>query len=613
MRAGLNQREPYFAPHRPAVGAAAMIAAGILIDRVGEISFRTWLGASVCSIAVAILAGRLRGNNATVTFRALLVLAGVVSIGGARHHQFWSLRRTNNILAFTQDEKIPIRLVGVIETPVDIIEAEHGPRIPSWLEVDRSLCMLRCERLDDAGNWRPVSGRVRIDVSGQFVHADIGDRVEVLGELIRTHPPENPGGFDFRDYLKRQGADCLVSVNHPAAITRLAPGHGVWTRVMRWRTRIREECNRMFMLHLSSSSRALAQSLLIGDRSRMTDELRGAFAESGTMHLLAISGLHVGILAWLLWLLCRGANFSPRVTTIAIMVGVLGYAFFTNHRPPVLRAAALTTITLLGYSRYRQVDGYNTLGVCAALLLLWNPGDLFDVGFQLSFLAVGAILWALSWGEHLREHVADLRPERGPVRALLDPALRWLGRGYAVTGAIWFATLPMTITWFHLVAPIGFLINVLLIPCVAVVLGLGYLFLFVSLVAAPLSAPCAALFDGSLNALLSAVQLAQGTSFGHFYVSAPPNWWLVAFYGLLAVSWQLLGTPRTAGWAARMLLIWIAVGLSHGTITAADRRCAVHVSVRWARSGDGHRAARRGNRVVRCGKLWGRNTGRTDD
>jgi ComEC/Rec2-related protein len=487
----------------------------------------------------------------------LLLLLAILAVGGARHHLFWSIREGNNVSRYSPDVPAPVRIVGVIETSVDLIRSEQGPRIPSWMQLDHSSFVLRCERIEDAAagtrTWLPVSGRVRVDVDGQLVHAGVGDRVELLGRIVRPGSPRNPGGFEFDRFLRSKGTDAVVRVRHPVAVTRIETLESPWWRIARLRESVRGHCRTLFVQNLSPSSVVLAGSLLLGDRSLMTDELRRRFTESGTMHLLAISGLHVGILVGMLFLLCRGLNLSSRSTAIFLILVVISYALLTNHRPPVLRATVLATISLIGLATYRRTDGMNTLAVTAALLLLWRPADLFDIGAQLSFLAVGAILWASRsrlWMGNADPLAGLPAPERPAWIERLIPPARWLLHGYVITGAIWLATVPLTISTFHLVAPIGYLLNVLLIPFIAVVLGLGYLFLFTGLLLPVLAGPLGMAFDWCLETLLEVVGLAQSASWGHFYLPHLPGWWLIGFYLLLGTAWGLWRVPAVR-WPGR--------------------------------------------------------------
>ena len=144
-----------------------------------------------------------------------------------------------------------------------------------------------------------------------------------------------------------------------------------------------------FNRDLSHRNAPVAAALIFGGRMGMEEEIRDAFAQSGTLHVLAISGTHVAILAALLWGLSRLFRLSARGAALAIIAGVLAYTVLTDCRPPVIRA---TLLVCLFFGSIALIDRRpslpSALALAAIAILMWNPSDLFDVGAQLSFLGV---------------------------------------------------------------------------------------------------------------------------------------------------------------------------------------------------------------------------------
>ncbi len=553
-------------PRRPLVWATTALAVGIVLDNFIGVELSIWLTFLLFCFAISLVTTI---RQSSPLFASISVLLLILAVGGTRHHFFSQVRSETNIRRYTEVESNPARIVGVISSSIEIFESERGPRIPPWMEIDTSRFNVRCERLANGPDSVPISGLLRATVNGHLVHARIGDRVELLGDLSAPGPVKNPGGFDFKNYLDRQGVDALIRVTHPQAVTLLNDS-GRWRwMIPRFREAIREEIRSVFVRHLSKESKTIALSILLGDRSQLNDEMRDRFAESGTMHLLAISGLHVGILAGLLAVACRLLNCSPRTTATALIFVIVLYATITNHRPPVLRATMLISVIVLGTLGSRRIDGFHVLAFCAGVLLLWKPSDLFDIGAQLSFLAVGAILWGTS---ALQFDPFKKKTEGMPVSEgwrfvePFRPVGSFLFRGYVVTAAIWFATLPLTISTFQLVAPIGFALNILLIPWVAVILALGYVMILFGLLIPQSVWIVAGGFDWTVQVLLNVVGWAHDLPFGHFFSLGIPVWWLVGFYLLLAIVWRLYGSNSMNRWSWYALLIWIVVGVSLGSI-----------------------------------------------
>ena len=559
---------------RPALVAFACLAVGMVLDRYVPVELVWWLATLGLLLGICLLLGRWAGGR---VLTGLLVLT-LIAAGGARHHVAWQVRAPDNIALFASGNSQLMQVRGYALEAVTRDEAEHSAVIPAWMQLDRSLLPLRCTALLDRGEWIPVSGDVRLEVNGHLLDVAAGDELIVLGEFLRPLPPRNPGGFDFAAYLRARGQEGTLRCDHPLAVQKVSSGAGLWWWGIRQRDRLRASCLELMRQHLSPDVQPVAASLLLGDRTQMTDDVRAEFAESGTMHLLAISGLHVGILIGLVYVGCRLFNAGIGATTFILLTVALGYATLTIARPPVLRAVLLTILMLIAQLRMRPAQGLNLLGAAALILVLWHPGDLFDVGAQLSFIAVWAIVassrWLQQW-QHQYEWDDDLPIERSKWWEAVRGWGSYLAQAYLVTGAIWFATLPLTMAWFHIVAPVGVLINVLLIPLTAVILASGFLFLAVGLLM-PVAAGWVAIpFDWSLQLLHHSVDWCSDAGWGHWYVSQVPGWWLVGFYLLLTVAWRLWGHASLAFPARRLLMLWLLFGLGWGLLprNCSDLRC----------------------------------------
>ena len=563
-------RQPPFSrdwPRAPAVPVTFAISIGILIDRQTKLSFPVWL-----TVASLLLGGFLvtisrerRAGNDRAFGLTTLILACCVCIGGLRHHSFWSLRGPDNISTCLSSERSPVRLVGRLASPLVIDETDHSTATAPWKRVDRTVCRLACAVVGPSDHEISASGLIRVEVTGHLLGPQIGDRLELYGILRKPSGPRNPGGFDYADWLRRQGLDAVLYVEHPDHVLRLPSNATARERLARRRNDLRKSAEALFVQLLPADQVPLAKSLILGDRSGLPRDVANSFAESGTMHLLAISGLHVGILAGLVHLVCRLLRTGPRTTTVALLVIVLGYALVTDQRPPVLRAALLATVVLSAWRLRRDAGGYQSLAVCAIAILLYRPADLFDPGAQLSFVAVLAILWS---GRRLQGRELEILIARerfageGRRPPVVAPLAEFLRQGYVLTASIWVFTLPLTAWHFHLCSPIGLIVNVLLIPVTALMLAAGYLMLLVGLAFPLLAAIPAALFSGMLSILTGTAFVGAETSLGHRFVPAPPLWWIAFFYLILSLAIGLVRSQSLTRPAWKVIAIWTIVGLA---------------------------------------------------
>ena len=548
----------------PAVAIAAAFAFGIGLDRWLNVSWSLWLLSAAALALLWLTAFTIRFFRVS----AICLVLCCVCLGGVRHHRFWSVARSDHVTTYLTDDDQLVRLIGVAaETPWI-----RPVREPAWnggpLRPDRSVCTIDCRAIATEKGRLPVSGRVRLTVDGHLLHVAAGDEVEVTGRLVRPRRPGNPGEFDYAAYLRSHRCHALLHSNHPGAVRVVSRERQsrLWAVVHH----LRQQCQDLMLRHLDGSRLEVASALLLGDRSGLTDEVRKRFVNSGSMHVLAISGLHVGILAGFVWIGCRWLNLSNFSRLLVLLTILIVYTMMTGGRPPVVRAVLLILIAATGFCWNRRWSLQNALAFAALVVLAWNPSYLFDVGTQLSFLAVMGIIAAERW------------LGSGPVRRWFEPAAglpdenvlrrgaRWMagriGQGYAVVAFIWLFTLPLAAARFHVISPVGLLINVVLVPMVCVVLGTGYAFLFCGLLLPGTAHYLGSIFDTGLAALLGLVHRSAELHLAHLYVPGPPAWWLWGYYALLLASMHRLPVVAGLRTSWRLLLVWLVAGLGVGAV-----------------------------------------------
>src|SRR5205085_6608466 len=198
---------------------------------------------------------------------------------------------------------------------------------------------------------------------------------------------------------------------------------------------------------------------------------------TGTLHLFAVAGLHVGIVAALLWMLATVAGLSRKSAAVFIIPMLLFYAAITGLHISSIRAAVMASIMIGGFFFERKAFLFNSLAAAAFFLLCWNANELFSTGFQLSFAVVGAIiLFADPFAEFLQRWTAPdpFLPRsllRGP-RLRMHVAFEWLCRGTGVSLAAWVGSLPLVLWYFYIVTPISLVANLIVVPIAFFILAI---------------------------------------------------------------------------------------------------------------------------------------------
>jgi competence protein ComEC len=543
----------------PAVPVTAAFGAGILADHLFQPDLTIWLVAAAISLAawaIGMWLGRVHAS-------AALLLSAVVIAGAGWHHWRWSIVGSDHIVRFAEETPQPVHLIGRLVDQPWIVPRKEQELPVAIAQFDRTLATIECHTLVSGHDEEAVSGRVRLEINGHLLTGAVGDEVDVVGLLARPAGPRNPGAFDFRRYLRSDGLYATLHCTEPDDVRVVREGG---SRFRRMQARLRARAEEVLEHNLSERTAPVGAALLLGTRTAIPEELRTAFAESGTMHILAISGSNVGILAGLLWLVSHVAGMGRTASVILILAGVLAYSFIADAQPPVMRAVLMIVAMLAGRPWHREGSLVNGLALAALGVLVWNPSHLFDVGAQLSFLAVAALIWAPTWSRRVGDFLAG---PRDPLAALGQPLVaRWLRSGlrtlvtvHLTIAAIWLFTLPLTMARFNLVSPVGFVVNVLLAPLVVVILWSGYALLLAGLLLPIVAGPFALAFDAGLALMLWLIERSAAIPGGHLYLAGPSDGWLAGFYACLAAVAFGVSAGRLRWWGWRLMLIWIVAGL----------------------------------------------------
>jgi len=291
----------------------------------------------------------------------------------------------------------------------------------------------------------------------------VGDTL--LGRFVFRLPSQarNPYEFDYRAYLLQQGVGwTLRPVDGCPPITKVCQGRGVPATLQHLRNGIM----RTFREQLSPTAHGVLTALLLGEKRYLERDIRDDFALTGTIHVLAVSGLHVGYVTMIL-LLIAGMVPGPRgLRTVITIAGLAGYCVLTGGAPSVIRASTMAALYLLGQGLERRGDFYNIFAGTALLMLLVDPWQVREIGFQLSFAAVFAIV---TFFPRVRK-LLPVFSNRGIVGKLVDRILDLL----LVSLVAQLGTLALTVYHFQRIPLTGSLINLIVVPLVGLIVALGF-------------------------------------------------------------------------------------------------------------------------------------------
>jgi competence protein ComEC len=544
---------------QPLVVLLAAFCVGIVVDRYSPIDATWWWMISLAACGVSLVVQRVMQDASQIA--AAFLLAATLAAGGAWHHFHWHLFDADELGRFAVAADQPVVVEGVLAAAPKIIAAPAPNPMQTIPEGDKTLLELHVERLRDGTGWRRVSGSVVLLVDGHAIVPQAADRVRAYAMLSTPSAAANPGQFDFAAYERASGHLCLLRGGFPESVVVVEQAPSWEPR--RWLEDVRESGKRQLRRHIDPRQSGLAAALLLGAREDLDREQTEDFFATGAIHLLAISGLHVGILAMGAWLLGRVGLLSRRTTLLAVVLLVLAYALLTEMRPPVVRASMLIGAFCLAQYCGRPAASFNVLALAGFVVLAIGPAQLFQVGTQLSFLAVATLLVSARWLAPRREAdpldrlIARSRP--WPIRAAKSLSIG-IAKLWLVSTAVWLVALPLVTGQFHLVAPAAVVLNPLLWLPVAAALYAGFGVMLLGWLAPPLGDFLGWICRWNLELVEWILHAARSVPGSHVWVAGPGMWWVIGFYVLLAVFLLVPVLRSRLLWCASISAVWLAVG-----------------------------------------------------
>ena len=352
-----------------------------------------------------------------------------------------------------------------------------------------------------------------------------GDRIEVEGVLRQPNGQRNPGGFDYRFYLARRG---VFGILYPQRDQEVVPTDRSGFLLLRWTERLRRRVEDVIDAAYSENQihAQVLKGMLLGLRSELSPDILDAFRNSGNIHILAVSGLHVGLIATVCFFGFSLLRLPRKATDLLTIAAVILYACLVGFRPSVFRASLMAVIYLISRIIERDRDLFNLLAFAALVLLLINPAQLWDIGFQLSFAAVASIVYLAPKWESFIARVVGLGRTDSAVdsdrvmrpRSVWGRAGWWLAMGFGVTLSAQVGTTLIGAWHFHRFYPIGLLAGLFTVGLAALLVNITLVSILLGLIWLPLAIPFA-----YANHLILSIFLG-----------------LIEFFGQ---SWTVLKTP----------------------------------------------------------------------
>ena len=334
------------------------------------------------------------------------------------------------------------------------------PKVKKW----QTDFLVKVETIGLPGEEVTEPGKCKVLIRLRTARRDIfyGEKYKFFGVLRIADDTK------FKSYLQRQKISAIVNVGGRRKISYIGEENG--NLLIKTALRIKRSLFRDINDYISPVYSPLLGGMMF-KAGIIPAQVRDMFQKIGVVHILAISGLHVGIMCGIFLLICRLLNIPKRIACVITFVLIILYALVTGLETPVVRAGLMIDLFLLGYIIRRKTDVFITLSAASLLILLWKPYELFDVGFQLSFITVLGIVISVPRFENLLR----LNPVwfTNPIKNLSLILVKL----FIVSVSAWLASLPLVAYHFGYISWVGPLSNLIVIPLVAMVLAFGFILL----------------------------------------------------------------------------------------------------------------------------------------
>ncbi|TWT48304.1 ComEC/Rec2 family competence protein [Botrimarina hoheduenensis] len=613
-----RRARPLLPAATPLVVVAGAAAGGVLLSRLGEFSDGDALATMALIPALLIAWAYFWRRNRLSTAACLLMtaVAGVTVLGTGFA---WRAFPQNDLGRYARRSPEPVAIEAIVLAPPTNYAAPEPSPFRAIPAEPRLVFPVQVSALRNGESWQAVEGRCLVSVSGAGIELERGQRVRVFGQLRRPSPALNPGQDDAAANARNQRRLAAVWTNTARSVELLDPtqprsGVGLLLdRLRRW-------SGQTFDRRLGEESATLARAMILGDGDHLSGELVRAFRQTGAIHALVVSGLHVGIVAGFAAVLAWLRLLSRQQALLLGVALAVSYVMLVGGKPPALRAAVVGGVLAAAALGHRNALSFNALAGAALAVLAASPGAWMATGTHLSFLAAATLLAFSSlvraWRETHRSSALQRLIER--TRPHHE---RWLHRTgvalaltFGATVAVLIVAGPLLAERFHVISPAAIpLAPVIGVTLPTVLLSGLSLGAFASLegiapelVIEPVMGCLAWVCQTACTALTTSVRFAEQTPGGWLPIAGMGTARLFFWYGWLAVAaqvwlhqrawWGLTWRAGLAGLALSISGSWLAtpsqalrcevLAVGHGAATLVSAPGGIHILIDAGSLGD---------------------------
>jgi competence protein ComEC len=288
---------------------------------------------------------------------------------------------------------------------------------------------------------------------------DIGSHLKVKGSFYKNRAPNNPNQFDYGNYLENQQIYAQLYADASDIKIGIVADKTISYYASKLRNKIIHNLEKH---HFNKKELSVVVALILGQQQDISPDVVRDYQYAGAVHVLSVSGLHVGFILLFVTFLLKPFPNTKRASLLKLLIVILslwGFGILAGLAPSIVRSVTMFSFVAVGMFLQRSINIYNTLAVSILVILLFQPSFLFDVGFQLSYVALYFIVW--------------LQPLLSSIWRPKNKIINYLWDIITVSFAAQIGTFPMSIYYFHQFPGLFFVTNLVILPGMSIILGLG--------------------------------------------------------------------------------------------------------------------------------------------
>ncbi|MCJ7577485.1 MAG: DNA internalization-related competence protein ComEC/Rec2, partial [candidate division Zixibacteria bacterium] len=443
---------------RPSFYALIFFVIGILISYLFNLPTLLLFSILILSLLFCLLFLLKRDQKGANVF----IILSIILVGSFRYELLTKDFPPNHIGNFLSLNR-PVTITGKIEDEPDVRDNK------TFLTVKtESISQIGNPALSGDGKTIPTCGQIILKIKESTSRFDYADKVKFKGYLNEPASRRNPGAFDYKKYLNRKRIYGMVSLSKAddIEIVKKEPGNLFLSKIV---IPLKEWILGVFDRTLSGNHKALLSGFLLGETRDIPKDIYNMFRNTGTVHLLAVSGSNVGLVILIIFYFLRLVRVPKLPLTIITLISIFIFANLVNNEPPVVRAGIMASVALLGMLLYKDLEMTNLVSFAALVILFYYPPILFDVGFQLSFACVfGLVLIVPKLSQIVSKYVD--RSHKNLWRWIIYPSIASL--------AVEITVIPFLAYYFNLVPLVTIVANLLIVPLASLSIMLSCVTLF---------------------------------------------------------------------------------------------------------------------------------------